>query len=235
MLFLVPVSLCARTIKIGVAHFDPPFVVQLDAHHYDGFDVAMIHYICKKMQYECVLVAYKRNRLMDAVASGEVDMAVSQLIVSERNSAKVNFSIPYLINVAHVIGLKKLVNGHFDLSLLFNQKIGLTDEDYKKHIVELNLKSPNITMFEQDDELIEALHKGVVGFALVDTYTASYWNINSSNLIADFGSPVQFESAVAIAVNPQDSSLLEKINWALTNYRNSHDFVDDYNKYLLYF
>ncbi|WP_298622874.1 transporter substrate-binding domain-containing protein, partial [uncultured Legionella sp.] len=73
-LFLLPLCTFGRTLKIGVPHFDPPFVIQLDVNHFDGFDVAMIHYLCKKLDYDCELVAYKRDKLLKAVESGEVDI-----------------------------------------------------------------------------------------------------------------------------------------------------------------
>jgi ABC-type amino acid transport substrate-binding protein len=236
VLFLLPLSIYGRSIKVGVSHFDPPFVVQLGPHHFDGFDISMLHYICKKLDYECELIAYKRNRLLKAVESGEVDMAVSELAPYSPNRAvNVQFSIPYLINVYHIIGLKKLVKDKFDIELLNNKKIGITDEAYLQHIALLKLINPIVNLFKQDDELIEALNKGIIGFAFVDSYTASYWHINSSNQIVDYGSPVHFESGIAIAVNPEDRELLDRVNSALTSYRNSQDFIDDYNKYLLYF
>ncbi|WP_298625053.1 transporter substrate-binding domain-containing protein [uncultured Legionella sp.] len=162
-------------------------------------------------------------------------MAVRQLIIAQNRMANIQFSIPYLINNVHVIGPKKLLTGKFDMGLLHNQKIGITDEAYFHHIAELKLSKSNVNLFSQDDELVDALNKGVIGVALVDTYTASYWNINSSSHIVDLGKPIHVESEVAIAINPNDAELLERINWALTSYRNSQEFIDDYNKYLLYF
>ncbi|MCL5271756.1 MAG: transporter substrate-binding domain-containing protein, partial [Gammaproteobacteria bacterium] len=129
----------------------------------------------------------------------------------------------------------KLIKGNFKMELLNGQKIGISEEAYVPHISELKLNKPNVTLFEQDDELIDYLYKGKVGFALVDVYAASYWNINSSQHIVDCGAPAHFESAIAIAVNPKDNELLERVNWALTSYQNSQNFLDDYNKYLIYF
>ncbi|WP_058475385.1 transporter substrate-binding domain-containing protein [Legionella quateirensis] len=235
LLFLLPLCTYGRTLKIGVSYFDPPFVIQLDPTHFDGFDVSMIRYVCKTMRFDCELIAFKRDRLLNEVENGTVDLAVSDLVISDKNASKVNFSIPYLINITHVIGLKKQVKNPFIIDLLYNQKIGITDESYQQHINILKIKNPIVSLYGQDDEMIDALNRGKIGFAFVDTYTASYWSNNSSDLIADFGSPLHFESLVAVAVNSKDQALLEDINRALTQYRNSQQFITDYNKYLLFF
>ena len=234
-LFLLPLCTYGRTLKIGVSHFDPPFVIQLDPTHFDGFDVSMIRFVCKIMKSDCELIAFKRDRLLDQVENGTVDLAVSDLVISEKRASKVNFSIPYLINITHVIGLKKQVKSPFIIELLYNQRIGITDESYQQHINKLKIKNPTVSLYGQDDEMIDALNRGKIGFAFVDTYTASYWSSNSSDLIEDFGSPLHFESLVAVAVNPKDRDLLDEINRALTQYRNSQQFITDYNKYLLFF
>lgn len=235
VLFLLPLCIYGRTIRVGVANFEPPFTTKVDSTHYDGFDISMIRYICKKLNYECELIPYKKNQLLRAVETGEVDMAVSQLIISKESAAHVKFSIPYLVNVTRILGSKKLVKGNCGVELLNKQKIGISEEAYEPQIEELKLKNPNVVLFEQDEELIKALYNGDVGFALVDTYSASYWNVNSSQRIVDCGSSGHFDSAIAIAVNPNEHDLLERVNWALTSYRNSQDFLDDYNKYLHYF
>lgn len=235
VLFLLPLCIYGRTIRVGVANFEPPFTDKVDSTHYDGFDISMIRYICKKINYECELVPYKKNQLLQAVESGEVDMAASQLIVSNESAAHVKFSIPYLVNVTRILGSKKLVKGHFEMELLNNQKIGVSEEAYIPQIAELKLKNANVILFDQDEELIKALYNGDIGFALVDAYSASYWNVNSSQRIVDCGSSGHFDSVIAIAVNPKDNDLLERINWALTSYLNSQDFLDNYNKYLHYF
>lgn len=235
VLFLLPLCIYGRTIKVGVAKFEPPFTSEVDSKHYDGFDISMLRYICEKLNYECKLISYKKNELIRAVELGEVDIAASQLIVSKESASHVTFSTPYLVNVVHILGAKKLVKGTFGVELLNNQKIGISEEAYIPGIAELKLKNPNVILFAQDDELIKALYNGDLGFALVDVYSASYWNINSSQHIVDYGSSGHFDSVIAIAVNPHDNDLLKRINWALTSYRDSQDFLDNYNKYLSYF
>lgn len=235
LLFLLPFCIHGRPIKVGVSHFDPPFIVQLDSYHFDGFDISMVRYICKKLKYDCEFIAFQRDQLINAVMQGKVDFAVSDLMITKSRATKVSFSIPYLINITHVIGLKKLDKGKFMLEMLNNQKIGITDESYVPHIKLFKLKNPNILIYSQDDELIDALNKEKISFAVVESYTASYWSINSGNHFKDFGSPFQIESSVGIAINPKEPDLVEEINYGLTQYRNSQQFLDDYNKYLLYF
>jgi ABC-type amino acid transport substrate-binding protein len=232
LIFILPFCTFGRTVKIAVSHFDPPFVVQQGQHSFDGFDIAMMKYLCRKLGYECHLYSFHRNQLLDEVEKGNVDLAVSNLVITKNSSSKVNFSTPYIVNKTHIIGLKKSVNGTFSLDSMNNDDIGITDSVYSDQINELKIEKPIVKIFDQDDDLIQSINNGKIDFALVDTYTANYWHLNSSGLIQDFGCPVVFESASAIAVNPNDKELIAQINGALLEYQNSQQFLDDYRKYL---
>lgn len=232
LILILPFCTFSRSIKIGVSHFDPPFVVQQGKYSFDGFDIAMMKYVCRKLSYECNFYSFNRSKLLEAVENGIMDLAVSNLIITKNRSAKVKFSSPYLINTTHIIGLKNTVPGKFSLDLLSNNDIGITDSEYSDQLKTLKVEKPIVKIFDQDDEMIDAINNNKIHFALVDTYTANYWNINSSGLIQDFGCPIMFETASAIAINPKEQELMDQINWALLDYRNSQQFLDDYRKYL---
>ncbi|QEY53074.1 transporter substrate-binding domain-containing protein [Legionella longbeachae] len=234
-IIILPLNIYGRTLTVGISHFDPPFVIQLSPKHFSGFDIDLIQNICKKLNDDCTLISMDWDELIDAVAQKKVDIAVSGLTIPQSHSSPVAFSIPYLIMNIDTIGLKKNVIGHFNMRMLINANIGTTDKDYWTLFKKLNLKSTNFILFDQDDELINALKVGKIKFALVDSYTASYWEVNSSNTIKDLGPVTHLEYFTAIAINPNDPELQNEINKALTDYLHSKDFMDNYRNNLIHF
>lgn len=232
LLLIVPFCSFSRSMIIGVSHYDPPFIVKQDKYRFDGFDISMMKYVCRKLSYECKFLSLDRGKLFDSVANGTVDLAVSNLIITKDRLRKVNFSSPYLINTTHIIGLKKKVPGTFSIDLLHNKKIGITDSDYADQVKALNVEKPIVKIFSRDDEMIDAITNDKIDFAMVDAYTANYWQINSGGIIHDFGCPITLESTAAIAINSKNVDIIDKLNWALLEYHNSKQFGEDYHKYL---
>jgi polar amino acid transport system substrate-binding protein len=232
LLLIIPFCSYSQYMTIGVAHYDPPFIVQQEKYRFDGFDISMMKYVCRKLSYECEFLSFDRSKLLDAVANGTVDLAVSNLIITKDRLTKVNFSLPYLINTTHIIGLKKKVPGTFSIDLLHNKKIGITDSDYADQVKALNINKPLVKIFSRDDDMIDAIINNKIDFAMVDAYSANYWQINSGGIIQDFGCPVTLESTVAIAISPNKVDIIGKLNWAVLEYLNSKQFVEDYHKYL---
>lgn len=225
----------AQKLKVGVSPYDPPFVIQTTPHNFSGFDISMMTYLCDHIQYECQFISIRRDLLIDAVAKGKVDVAVSNLNINKTSNRKVLYSLPYLVNSTHIIALTKYVKTNFNRSLMNNTHIGITDNDYIGEINSLNIVKPNIQFYPQDDDMITALRDGKIQFALVDAYTATYWENSSSGLIKDYGCPKAFEWASSIAINPKEILLQKKINKVLIDYHDSAQFLNDYDRNLLHF
>lgn len=229
LILVLPIKSNAEVLKVGVVRFDPPFVLQVGKKQFDGFDISMMRFVCSEMDVECEFIPLPRKQLLDAVGKGDIDVAVSAIAVRPQN--KVHFSIPYLINTIHIVGFKTIGKDHFHIGLIDNKSVGVADSVYSDQMKFLGLKNPKVSIFDQDDDMIDALNKGNIEFALVDTYTATYWKIHSAKF-NDLGEAITLESSVAIAVNPSETGLKTEINKALTKYRNSKQFLRDFYKYL---
>lgn len=234
-IIVLPFNIYGRTLNVGISHFDPPFVVQLSPQLFSGFDVDMIEYICNRLDYNCTLTSMDWDDLIEAVAQKKVDIAVSGLNIPQKNYSQVAFSLPYLITKIHVLGLKNYAPNHFNTRLLNNTNIGITDKDYLEQFKKLKLKNSNFIFFDQDDALIEALKEGKIKFALIDSYSAIYWEVNLSNKIKDLGAIDAIEYFTAIAINPNDPKLQNEINKALTDYMSSQEFMTNYYNNLIHF
>ncbi|WP_298622336.1 transporter substrate-binding domain-containing protein [uncultured Legionella sp.] len=223
-----------QELKVGISHFDPPFVMQITPQHFTGFDISMAGYICKKLNYECTLTAMPWDDLIAAVANKKIDIAVSGLSMPDETSSEVAYSLPYLIIKIHVIGLKNNTNAQFNLEQLNNTNIGTSDKNYFEQFQKLKFKNTKFIFYDQDDALINALKKGKINYALTDSYSAGYWNVNSSNTIADLGPINDIEYHGVIAINPTNPMLQSNINKALINYLKSQEFLSNYRNNLLH-
>lgn len=224
-----------KVLKIAVSFYDPPFVTQIANNHFFGFDIAMMEDVCKIIGYTCQYIAVPTNQLIESVQTRKADLAISSIIITAERVQQANFSLPYLVSQARVLGPKKFAEQPFDVDLLDKKKIGITDHAYMTLIKAMGIIKPKITLFEQDDIMIQALRQGRIDFALVDAPTAHYWSINSSGALAALGEPMIFGSGMGIAMNRDNFRLLGIINPALLEYQNSEAFKDDYHKYLIHF
>lgn len=221
-----------QSLKVGVSHFDPPFVIQLDKNHFDGFDITMMNYLCKKMDYQCQYIPITRDKLVDAVHDGIVDLAVSGLLIPNAYKSQISFSNPYLVIDIHVISSSTVKPKTFTMDMLNNKNIGVSSKKIEEQIKLLGVKNPKVQFFVEDDVLVAALNSGFIDYGLIDSYTAYYWSHNSSGIIKDLGHPLILESVVAIGVDPNNPELLKQVNNALTEYRNSAEFKAQFYKFL---
>lgn len=224
-----------KVLKIAVAIYDPPFVMQIANNQFYGFDIAMMEDVCRMIGYTCQYIAIPNNLLVETVKNKRADLAISSIIITTDRLQQANFSLPYLVSKARFLGPKKMAQRPFDIDLLDNKKIGTTDHALVKLIKLMGIKKPKVTLFNQDDVLIQALRSGKIDAALVDDPTAQYWNMNSSGALVALGVPITFGAGIGIAISRDNFQLLSILNPALLDYQNSEAFTEDYHKYLIHF
>lgn len=176
----------------------------------------------------------KWDDLINAVGKGDVDLALSGFSIPQNNSPHVVFSLPYLMTTVHIMGLAKTVKGSLNQDMLNDITIGVTDYEYTDQIKNLKLKNTKEIIFSQDNLLVDALKEGKIKFAFIDTYTASYWDVNSSGTIKDYGSLANIKYPIGIAINSKEQELLKDINKALLDYQNSQLYIDNYDHDLMH-
>jgi polar amino acid transport system substrate-binding protein len=221
---------------VGVETFIPPFVLQGANKGLYGFDIDMMTEICKIMKRTCQFRVMRFDRLLDAVASSEIDVAISAITVTADRAAKVNFSAPYLTSHSRFLTKKTAKPVPFNLSSLNNKTIGIeAGSIFAQQIQAMGIKNATIRENPKVAALLEDLENGKVDFIIVDNQTAIYWEANSSDRFVLHGPPYEYGYGFAIAVNPADESLLTAINQALITYQKSEAYKRDYKRYLSQF
>lgn len=85
-----------KIIRVGVNGEFPPFEYY-DNGKLTGFDIELMNCIGERIGYDIEYVEFPFDRLFPAVASGEVDCAISAISVTKERDGVVDFTTPYLV------------------------------------------------------------------------------------------------------------------------------------------
>lgn len=223
-------------LLVAVESFEPPFVMETSNDQFYGFDIAMMEYICQKLNRTCQYQVMPFDQLLTAVANRQAEVAVSAITITPERATVVNFSLPYLISEASFLAQSNLAQQPFNLGLLQGRKIGVvTGTVFPDVIANMGIIDPQIVSYTQLEDSIEALSNGEIDLALMDEPTAFYWQSQSSGILRIVGKPFNYGYGLGVAVNRENTQLLQQINQVLLNYQNSDDYKLAYQKYIAHF
>ncbi len=235
IILMSPLYAQGKTLKVGVSLYDPPFVLLGANNQFFGFDIVLMQHICKAIKYSCKFVPMPFNELLKAAETGQVDLAVSSIIITPEREKRVQFSFPYQVSKTRFLAVSQHHSKTFSIQSLANKKIGVPDEVFAKQLSTLGISDKQIVVFDRDDTLVQGLDQGKIDFALLDNPSAMYWQEESSGHLEAVGKPMTYGRGLGIAISPSNVDLLQSINKALLEYQNSDDYIDAYKKYLSHF
>ncbi|PWC10391.1 arginine ABC transporter substrate-binding protein [Brenneria roseae subsp. americana] len=205
----------ADNIRFASSATYPPFE-SLDANNeIVGFDMDLAKALCKQMQATCTFTNQAFDSLIPALKFRRYDAVISGMDITPERSKQVAFTQPYYANSAVVIAQK----GKFtDFAELKGKRIGM--ENGTTHQKYLHDKHPEVQTVSYDSyqNAVLDLKNGRIDGVFGDTAVVNEWIKTNPNL-ATVGEHVTdaeyFGTGLGIAVRPDDSALLEKLNKAL--------------------
>jgi ABC-type amino acid transport substrate-binding protein len=220
-------------LKVAVDPVNPPFIMRGSNNQFFGFDISMMEYICKTLQRPCQFIPIKFDKILDEVSKKNVDVASSSITITAERARIVNFSLTYLSSKARFIGPKKFAQQVFDLALLNNRTIGITEGSiFTDFIKKKGIVDPTIISYSNSNNLIEALNQEEIDFGLMDEPTSFYWQSLSEQKFSVLGPSFSYGFGLGIAVNKDDIALLQSINECLLKYQESKEFKENYQAYI---
>ena len=84
------------TITVGINAEYAPFEYYNEDGELTGFDIDLMNYIGERIGYDIEYVEFPFDRLLPAVASGEVDCAISAITITKERDGVVDYTRPYL-------------------------------------------------------------------------------------------------------------------------------------------
>jgi polar amino acid transport system substrate-binding protein len=199
----------AGTVKVGMLVDFPPFGILDAAGKPDGYDADVAKALGKALGVEAEIVPVTGPNRIPYLLSGQVDVLVASLGITEERAQKVNFSKPYAgISIA-VYGDKSLAVT--DAAGLAGQSVAVARASTQDTgVTNAAPEGTDIRRFDDDATAVQALMSGQVKLIGVSNVVMSQIAGATGDRFDkkfDLSSQVQ-----GIAVAPGSDALLEKIN-----------------------
>lgn len=204
-----------ETIRFAASATYPPFESIGANNEIVGFDMDLAKALCKQMEANCTFTNQAFDSLIPALKFKRYDAVISGMDITPERSKQVAFSQPYYANSAIVIAPKGKFSSFADLK---DKKIGM--ENGTTHQKYLQDKHPEIQTVAYDSyqNAIIDLKNGRIDGVFGDTAVVNEWLKTNPNLAAvgeHVTDPQYFGTGLGIAVRPDNTALLEKLNKAI--------------------
>ncbi|MDF1677593.1 MAG: transporter substrate-binding domain-containing protein [Legionellaceae bacterium] len=221
-------------LRVALTPFAPPFVMQTNTQQFHGFDIEVIEYVCKKLERRCEYIPMTFSQLIPALVEGKADVAIGGIIITLPRSRLVRFSTPYMVSKVQFVGTQAVdISPPFELKQLSKKRIGvLTGGGFARLIRNIDIDKPKLVSFKEDSEIIHALHTNRISLALLTTPKAHYWKSNAADSFQYIGNPFPVGFGFAVAINPNEASLIKDVDLALLDYQDSDNYKTNYNLYI---
>ncbi|KPP98738.1 transporter substrate-binding domain-containing protein [Marinobacter sp. HL-58] len=207
-------GLQAETLKAVTDPSFVPFEMQNDEGEMVGFDMDILAEVAERAGFEYDLKTMDFNGIIPALQSGNVDLAIAGITITEKREEVVDFSDPYYDS-----GLRILVSKDNDDIKEFDDlegkkvgtKTGSTSYDYLKKNLEEN---DDVTPYPGSSDMYMALMSGSVDAVFYDApnvgYFASTKGEGRVKTVGDLYEGQQYGIALK-----EGSEWVEKVNEAL--------------------
>lgn len=225
----------------------PPYEFKADDGSFAGIDVEIADLIAKELGLELEIVDIDFGAIVAGVQTGKYDIGMAGLTVTDERKESVNFTDSYAKGIQSVIVKADSTYASFeDFYTGFDAdgnpagvkegiKIGVqqdtTGDIYSSDVpAKWGFGEDNVERYKTGADAVEALKSGKVTAVIIDNEPAkSFVNANEGLKILE-GSYA--EEDYAIAVNKEDTELLEKINAALKKLTENGEIAKIVNKYI---
>ncbi|HEU5281521.1 MAG TPA: transporter substrate-binding domain-containing protein [Gammaproteobacteria bacterium] len=207
------------TIRFVMEATYPPFEYMDANGQIQGFDVDLAKAICASIKAECTFSNQAFNGLIPSIQIGKFDAIISALSVTDERKQQVNFTNSYYEpSAAFVAPLKAKESLNAINGKVIGVQQGSTHESYLKDKYADKVTIKNYASIQ--DAFLDLL-SGRVDMVLADTPIANDWlkKANHADQFGVVGKPIidhaYFGSGYAIAVNKNNTDLLEMLNQGL--------------------
>lgn len=91
----MPAYAMQQALRVGVLDNSPPMAFRNSDGQLTGFNIEIIRALCDDMQTRCELQVTTLERVVDSLASGELDIAAVSLLDTPERRAKILLTAPY--------------------------------------------------------------------------------------------------------------------------------------------
>lgn len=221
-------------LTVGTSTGFPPFEYIGDDGNPDGFDVAFIKEVGKKLGLQVKVQDMEFNALVASVGN-KTDVAIAGMTVTDERKLAVDFSDPYYDAVQYVLVRKgsniRCINDLYGATLA--AQIGTTGNLLADDIVEANSQTV-LKTYDRFPEAVNDLKAGRADAIILDkTPAQTFERIYSGEIEAVSGDEFGFEvEKYAVALPKGSNQLSSAINKAIADLKNDGTYDRIINEYI---
>lgn len=223
-------SAAKKVIRAGMDAAYPPFGFQdMDKKEYMGFDVDIIKAIGKEEGFDVEVRNVNFDGLIPALQSGDLDVAINDITITEDRKRSVDFSKRYYIAGLGVVvkSDNNSIQKKEDLSgKTLGVTIGSTGEEAARKI-----EGANVRVYSTLSDAFLDLKQGAVDCVVNDIPTNEYYVATTSDKSVKTAPVALTEEDLGIAVKKGNKELLTKIDDGLAKMKKNGEFAKIYKKW----
>jgi ABC-type amino acid transport substrate-binding protein len=218
-----------QQLTIGVLVTPPYAVYTGTGKHYFGFAVDLMDNICKQIQADCTYKPMHLNTELDALKNGTVDLAFTQIPISDDSTGQFLFSLPYLISDGQFLTLTGTnINKVTDIK---DKRIGVLSVTLNEVLKESHFNNGQIKLFSTFPDLIAGLENNDVDVVFINNHVGQYLVNNAMIDVKLVGDKIPIGEGYGILGLKTNKELIDKVNSALLKMEEDGSYLKIYSLY----
>jgi polar amino acid transport system substrate-binding protein len=209
----------AGKILVGTSADYPPFESYVAPGQIDGFDIALMDEIGRRLGLQVSYVDFPFDALLSAGQTGQIDIAISAISRTPEREAVVGFSNVYLVGEGAALAQQDADITLTKLEDVAGYKVGLQRNSVYKNAVQTKfidqgLMSPdNLFVYERAQDAVNDLLAGRIELVVMDAQAAQAFADEGGAKVVGIGGAQQL---YAIAMPREAGALKAKIDEQIT-------------------
>lgn len=225
-----------HTVRFATEATYPPFAFSNEKGEIQGFDIDVVHVLCKEIKVECTFTSQAWDSLIPSLQLGKFDALAGGMTITEERKKQVDFTEPYYANSLSFVGVTKKkfdVSGNGLKGKIVGVQSGTTSQQY------LQQQHPDVQVkayTSQQDAFLDLI-SGRVDVVLADTPVITHW-LYANDPTRDYmilGQPITDPKyaglGYGIAVKKGNTELLSALNKAIEKMKASGEDKKIIKKY----
>jgi polar amino acid transport system substrate-binding protein len=210
-----------NSARVAVEGIFPPFNYLDSNNVLQGFDVEIANALCDEARLDCVFVIQDWDGMIPNLLARKYDMIISSMSMSAERKEKVKFTSRYYDSPSVFIVQKTSPLKRMHADDLAGKKLGVTSSTVQASFVNDQFADVERVIYPSSPDLYKALESNEVDVILEDKLAIYDWLANTKAGDCceyrgeDIKDPKYFGDGAGIAVRPDDSDLLRRLDEAL--------------------
>ena len=225
-----------ETLKVGFAAEPyPPFTEATASGEWQGFEIDFANALCEEMAVKCEPAPVAWDGIIPALTSGNIDMIIGSMSITEERKQTISFSDRYYYTSAAFVAPKgsgiqatpEGINGK-----VIGVQSGTTNADYAQKTYADGVE---IKYYNTQDEVNADLAAGRIDVMLADQIAMDAFVKSDQGkdmeIIATAPADPAFGEGIGVGVRKDDSELLAKVNAGIKSLLDSGEYDRIAKKY----